>query len=530
MKFLSNQSQVSYKPAARDDRRKAHKKPQKPDYDTRFGEPALTPNPLEQDSRFLSEAVVSAPRYGHPPSACPSKSDHPENPKKRKRSSPSTPYTWSSKQGDSTGRDEQCLRILMQVNPNAQKELPRPDLTKMYWDIEGLKGLLKERKMFWNLETEHDGLSNDRASNRRRCSVQVSHEASQYSNQSGRAPVRATPLTHQTKLDPKETDVLRESLSAPRSTFQNVAHNNQAYHHMRHGSPYPGQYDEHQVDTGIEYHPGAPISQSHFYPRPQHVDLSHRQIGRPMESEMSWVETWIETFCLPELNRRRPGIDEDEERFIRYLDAVYDRIIRPDDSQHIPEHLMEDAYAQEGKTVATGLQYVPEPPIPWPHGPQPRLLKPYGFANRQPRTIIDSPHFVRPPIPEQHSILLEPYGFVDEWQPQLIRDSPHFVRPPLPEPLSILPEPYGVTDERQSQMISESPHFVRPPIPERPPEGQHRSIGESPHFVRPPLPVTLLRIDPGEEIRLRNPRPGIPHEPQPTSGAMAGFWRENKLY
>ncbi|RJE17654.1 hypothetical protein PHISCL_10009 [Aspergillus sclerotialis] len=68
-------------------------------------------------------------------------------------------------------------------------------------------------------------------------------------------------------------------------------------------------------------------------------------------------------------------------------------------------------------------------------------------------------------------------------------------------------------------------------------QGQYRFRSESPHFVHPPLPGGILQIQEMEEIRAKNPRPGIPRAPSTAhpshalaDNEMAGFWRENKLY
>lgn len=551
VKFLSNRPQVSHKEPPinashskrRQDKRKAHKEPERkiPDYETRFGERSPVPRP-EQSSQALPEIIVPRARHVERPSAVyPSNSQydieslphdplpHPkqyssENPKKRKRSSSSIPYTWSeTKQSGPTDLYETCLGILMPAESNIQRNPSRPNSANTYWDSEGLKRLLNNRMELWPSEniipTDDNGTSpNERASKRRRRDLQVGEEARVYSRQPSRRTMRETPVGCAERLGSREAAPVRQSVSASRSTYS------QAYHDMlRRWSAYSGKSGEHdQLNTGVEYHSKAPRRRSishpsHFYNRRKHLSSIDSEAGSSVfESEMRWIEAYHPS----QLNGRLPGLNEVGEEFIQSLDDTYNKIIPPDDLQNIPQqHLKEDIYGLERESVTEiPIQREWWPPTAWPHRPTkgndrlPRLLK-HGFVDEGHQTIYDSPRFIRTPLPERsplpvlQSTSIEPYGFIDEAQTRLIGELSHYVRPPLPEQEPRLSGSYGGIDKRQPRYISESLHFVRPP-----------------------LPGTLSQIHPGEDIRLRHPRPGILRELLSTDGKMAGFWREHKLY
>lgn len=408
----------------------------------------------------------------------------------------------------------------MPVDSDILRDMPRLSSANTYWDIEGLKRLLNDRQKLWpseNATDDDDALLNERALKRGRQVFRAGQDARICSRQSSRRTMIDTPVVYAERFGSREVDSIRQSVSAPRFTH------NQAYHDILRGSSaYSGKYGEHdQVGTGVEYRSGTSRrpSTSHpnyFYNHPKHLSSIDPEVrSSVLESEMRWVEAYRP---VP-LYGRPAGLDEDEAEYIQSLDDAHNEVIFFDDPRNISQqHLKENINGHGRESVFGNLTRKRRSPTAWPHRVSndkdrlPRLLK-HELVDEGQRTIQYSPHFVRTSLPEHSSSSLlqprstEPHRFIDEGQTWLIGEPPHNVRPPLLEQEPRLLGAYGYIGKRQP-----------------------RAINDSPHFVRPPLPATLSPIHPGEEIRLRDPRPGIPRELPPTDGKMAGFWRVNKLY
>lgn len=500
MKFLSKKSQITHiesatRHAERKDGQHVDRAQNKAaDYDTRFTERTGTPRSTEKRSLLLSEAFEPnlqhspPPRNGrHPPGKYTfgqTKDRHPPNDagdlhceRKRKRSS--SPFS-ESKFAGSGEIYEYCLKELLSVYPMIQQESPTSTRSIRYWDLDELKSLLEERKRLWDshhrvITVYDDDPSCERIVKRRRLLHCDPEEFNPRYSEFSTQMVQGTPARYHKNRGLRETAPIPESPPLPSPLLPLSTHR---------------RADLNKQTNQEELH-GSPESVA------ENVELGHfhssfgrnpRDVTYPVISPNGHLYTPPQYHISTDVDAGVP-IYESE---LSWIDT------------HYPAHLHGDP---------------PEPEY------DQDLLMQYIDAGFLGITPPDLEYIA------QQSPLEDINGdMFEEFKEDMLKQGNTVTTILIPdEPRPSIEQPHRPTIEELYSESEEPGGFIG--------RGQYRARSQSPHFVRPPLPGEVLQIREVEDIRARDPQPGIPRPLSIDRGSHArvddeipGFWRENKLY
>lgn len=427
MRFLSKKSQFGTKtPPTRHSGRNVdgHKRQRqqnlKPDYSARFAkQPSFTPTSMAEGDIFseiggpYSQRMPSPVAY-HSPSKPQSQhgakyvphDNFPRNVQghntgnREDQNKPGSAsfYTWSeSNRCNSNDLFELCLGKVLPVDFAQRTNGPfdASNSDKSYWDIEGLKSLLRSRKR----PRDSGSMSSDASEKhtKRRCLPPEPKSRSRLdqSREHQEGPAKATPTKYQRKADPKAATPGRQNLSSSRVNSRGAFRSDHsAYHSLSAGMR---QTENRPMDADV-------FHRSHSSkPRPSHDSPGHKNqsgTGSMLDSEIRWIDTLGPT----RPNKEVPVFEEGDELFMRTLDAAYNSILNPEDHGGAFQHQMDDIPVHEdasmvhrrngngGSSTAERLNALVEKA----DGSQPTLSDPYGLINEEQRW----PRFVQHPTSE----------------------------------------------------------------------------------------------------------------------------------
>lgn len=325
MRFLSKKPQFESKePPTRHSGRNVdgHKEQRqqnlKPDYSARFGkQPSFTPRSMAEGDIFseiggpYSQRMPSPVAY-HSPSKPQSQhgakyvphDNFPRNVQghntgnREDQSKPGSAsfYTWSeSNRCNSNDLFELCLGKVLPVDfaQGTNEPFDTPNSDKSYWDIEGLKSLLRSRK-----KPRDSGSMCSDASERhpkRRClpPEPKNRPRLEQSREHQEGPAKATPTKYQRKADPKAATPGRQNLSSSRANSRRTFHPDHSAYHSP--SAEMRQTENRLMDANFKFprqefkYPDIFHRSHSFKPRPSHDSPGHKDqsgTGSMLDSEI----------------------------------------------------------------------------------------------------------------------------------------------------------------------------------------------------------------------------------------------------
>ena len=276
------------------------------------------------------------------------------------KSKSATPYTWSESRHSEVDPYEICVGNLLPFDlhgcsPNHPHVLSSGD--QSYWDLEGLKSLLRKRKRQWVIS--HNPSTNDGAGSEPR--LRKRRRSSSHGKRERMRPAHPNPHWADVKPDyqkvlegmPDRWQFAHEkenivSFGGPDDGEQlangNLMHHQRSFDEPKHSASISPKSIDKSTNARIDmYHPGntrpiAPPATS------TSVDFANREIFRPPQTllHLDPIEfearhtgltsvTELDGTLQPPCSEMVPEFHENDVSFMKRLDAAYNRIFEAED-------------------------------------------------------------------------------------------------------------------------------------------------------------------------------------------------------